>query len=223
MVLEIGPGLGTLTDVLLGRELKVIAIEKDRRLAAELRARENLTVITGDALEVDWHAYPARKVVGNIPYYITSPLIDKALTPPLVERVVFLVQAEVADRLAAEPGSKAYGALTIGVQAVCRVEKLFTVAPGAFRPPPQVRSAVVRLTPLREPLITPEEVAPFRTFVTTCFSRRRKQLKNAVPGMTEKELRALGFDPAVRGERLPPEAFVRLLRARPPAGHINKS
>ena len=213
-VLEIGPGRGTLTDVLLGRGLKVIAIERDRALAAALETRENLTVITGDALKLDWHRYGAAKVIGNIPYYITSPLIDKALVPPIPERVVFLMQNEVADRLASPPGSKTYGALSVGVQAVARVEKLFTVAPGAFRPPPKVRSALIRMTPLAQPLVMDVEVAPLRAFVTACFSRRRKQLKNAVPGLTEAELEEMGFDPTVRPERLPPEAFVRLLRRR---------
>ena len=210
-VLEIGPGKGALTAVLLARGLKVIAIEKDRELAGEL-ARENLTVIEGDALRVEWPR--VRKVVGNIPYYITSPLIDKALSPPLPERVVFLMQAEVADRLAAKPGSKMYGALSVGVQAVCRVEKLFAIAPGSFKPPPKVRSAVVRLTPLAEPLVRPEEIAPLRVFVTACFSKRRKQLKNAVPDLTVAQLRELGLDPTIRPERLPPETFVRLLRQR---------
>jgi 16S rRNA (adenine1518-N6/adenine1519-N6)-dimethyltransferase len=124
-----------------------------------------------------------------------------------------LVQAEVADRIVARPGGKTYGALSVGVQAVAGVEKLFGVAPGAFRPPPKVRSAVIRLTPLQEPLVRAEEVVPFRAFVTACFSKRRKQLKNAVPGISEAELKALGFDTAVRPERLPPEAFVRLFRA----------
>jgi 16S rRNA (adenine1518-N6/adenine1519-N6)-dimethyltransferase len=211
-VIEIGPGRGTLTDVLLGRGLNVIAIERDRGLAAALAARDNLTVITGDAIELDWHSYGADKVIGNIPYYITSPLIDKALMPPLPERVVFLVQDEVADRIAAKPGGKIYGALSVGVQAVTRVEKLFMVPPGAFRPAPKVRSALLRLTPLAEPLVRPEEVAPFRVFVTACFSKRRKQLKNAVPGLAETDLQHLGFDPTVRPERLPPEAFVRLFR-----------
>jgi len=161
-VIEIGPGRGTLTDVLLGRGLKVIAIERDRALAAALETRENLTVITGDALKLDWHRYGAAKVIGNIPYYITSPLIDKALIPPIPERVVFLMQDEVADRMASPPGSKTYGALSVGVQAVARVEKLFTVAPGAFRPPPKVRSALIRMTPLAQPLVMDVEVAPLR-------------------------------------------------------------
>ncbi len=209
-VLEIGPGRGALTNVLLDRGLKVIAIERDRRLAAALQ-QQDLTVIAGDALQVDWPR--GVKIVGNIPYSITSPLIDKALTPPVPERVVFLVQAEVAERLAAKPGGRTYGALSVGVQAMCRVEKLFTVAPGAFRPPPKVRSALIRLTPLAQPLVMDIEVAPLRAFVTACFSKRRKQLKNVVPDI---DLEAMGFDPTIRPERLPPEAFVRLLRRAPP-------
>jgi len=224
-VLEIGPGQGTLTRELLARSVQVIAIEKDRALAEGLgpgaSGQGAPVVVHGDALRLDWHALLPRpqapspspfKIIGNIPYYITSPLIDKALTPPLPERIVFLVQDEVADRIAAEPGGKTYGALSVGVQAVARVEKLFTVAPGAFRPAPKVRSAVIRLTPLAQPLVMDVEVAPLRRFVTACFSHRRKQLKNAVPGMKEADLRALGFDPTIRPERLPPEAFVRLLR-----------
>lgn len=210
-VLEIGSGKGSLTEALLARGLHVVAIEKDRALAGAL-ARANLRVVEGDALRLEWPRVP--KIVGNIPYYITSPLIDKALTPPLPERVVFLVQAEVADRLAASPGTKTYGALSIGVQSVCRVEKLFTVAPGSFKPPPKVRSAVVRLTPLAQPLIRPEEIAPFRAFVTACFSKRRKQLRNAVPGLSADQLEELGIDPTLRPERLAPEGFVRLLRHR---------
>jgi 16S rRNA (adenine1518-N6/adenine1519-N6)-dimethyltransferase len=211
-VLEIGPGHGALTRELLAREVRVVAIEKDRRLAAELPAHENLTVVTGDALKLDWHRYGANKVIGNIPYYITSPLIDKALAPPVPERVIFLMQSEVGDRIGAPPGSKTYGALSVGVQAVCRVERLFTVAPGSFRPPPKVKSALVRLTPLDEPLVRAEEVAALRAFVTACFSRRRKQLHNAVPGATAAGLTALGFDPKARPETLAPQDFVRLLR-----------
>lgn len=209
-VIEIGPGKGALTQELLARGLRVVAIEKDRGLAAALDIRDDLKVVTGDALEIDWHVFSANKVIGNIPYYITSPLIAKALTPPIPKRVVFLVQAEVADRLAAKPGSKTYGALSVGVQAVCRVEKLFTVAAGAFRPPPRVDSAVVRLTPLAEPLVRPDEVGSFRVFVTGCFSKRRKQLKNAVPGLTESDWVSVGLDATMRPERLSPEAFVRL-------------
>jgi len=239
VVVEIGAGKGSLTEELLARGLRVIAIEKDRRLAHECGVRnaecgvERLSMVSGDALKLDWHELleahtatphsalriPHFKVVGNIPYAITSPLIDKALTPPLPARIVFLVQAEVADRMAAPPGSQAYGALSIGVQAVCRVERLFTVRAGAFTPPPKVESALVRLTPLAQPLVAPDEIARFRAFVTACFTRRRKQLRNVAMAATGRSaavvaagLAALGLDPTVRPETLAPQAFVRLLR-----------
>ncbi len=240
-VLEIGPGRGSLTETLLARGVRVIAIEKDARLAADCRLRiadcgfDRGEVVEGDALRLDWHELldahlanpqsairnPHFKIIGNIPYNITSPLIEKALTPPLPSRIVFLVQDEVAQRVAAAPGNRTYGALSVGVQAVCRVERLFTVAPGAFTPPPKVRSALLRLTPLAEPLARPDEVVPLRRFVTACFSRRRKQLRNVIAGVVgaghppaeiARALTARGFDPAARPETLPPAAFVRLLR-----------
>jgi 16S rRNA (adenine1518-N6/adenine1519-N6)-dimethyltransferase len=240
VVLEIGPGTGTLTAILAPLVSRVIAIEKDRRLADECGRRnaecgiDNVSVVVGDALKLDWHALldtapstprsafrvPHFKVIGNIPYYITSPLIEKALTPPLPTCVVFLVQREVADRLAAQPGGKRYGALSVGVQAVCRVEQLFVVKAGAFRPAPRVDSAVVRFTPRPDPLIAPDEAAALRTFVAACFSRRRKQLRNAVMAATgwpaaavSALLAGLGLEPASRPETLGAEAFARLLRA----------
>jgi 16S rRNA (adenine1518-N6/adenine1519-N6)-dimethyltransferase len=244
-VIEVGAGPGTLTDVLVKRVGHVIAIETDRRMAANLAEagrgkREGVRVVTGDALRLDWHdllgqtlppsPYPLPfKVVGNIPYAITSRLIDKALTPPLPERIVFLVQAEVADRMAAGPGSKTYGALSVGVQSLCRVEKLFGVAAGSFQPPPRVRSAVVRLRPLTTPLVTGTEVRPFRQFVTACFSRRRKQLGNVLRAVTGRSaeavgewLEVLGIDTAQRSETLAPEQFVQLFRGAGP-GDLRRS
>src|SRR6266496_4233970 len=239
LVLEIGAGTGTLTGVVAPRVRHVVAIEKDRRLVAGMRdagygmgESGRVTVVEGDSLRLNWHAlvseathpasrfaHPAFKVLGNIPYNITSPLIDKALTPPLPERIVFLVQAEVADRVAAAPGSKPYGALSVGVQAVCRVERLFIVRAGAFRPPPRVTSALVRFTPRREPVVAPDELAAFRAFVTACFTRRRKQLRNALMAATGRSaetvltgLATLGFDRAARPESLTPGDFARLLR-----------
>ena len=234
VVLEIGPGKGSLTRVIAPRVQRVIAIEKDRGLAEDLRGRRetrDVTIVEGDALTVDWHGLiastspvsrlpsPVFKVIGNIPYNITTPLIEKALTPPYPERIVFLMQSEVAERLAARPGSKAYGGLSVGVQAQARVERLFAVRAGAFQPPPRVASAVVRLTPLAEPLIPPADVPAFRRFVTACFSRRRKQLRNVLVGALAQPaavvtagLQALGLDPAARPETLAPADFVRLLR-----------
>jgi 16S rRNA (adenine1518-N6/adenine1519-N6)-dimethyltransferase len=234
-VIEIGAGPGTLTHVLAGRVGRVIAIEQDRRLAERLkdegrRAGEGFQVVAGDALRLDWHALLTEtrppspvprpfKVVGNIPYHITSPLIEKALTAPLPLLIVFLVQAEVADRLAAPPGSKTYGALSVGVQSLCHVEKVFRVAPGAFQPPPKVHSAVVRLRPRSAPLVHPEEVSRFRRFVTGCFGLRRKQLRNVLSAVTGREparvaawLASLGIDVIRRPETLTPEQFVELFR-----------
>jgi 16S rRNA (adenine1518-N6/adenine1519-N6)-dimethyltransferase len=150
-VLEIGPGPGGLTTALAARAGRVVAIEKDADLVPDLRARfPGVTVVEGDALELDWHTLggPGALVAGNIPYNITSPLIDKALAPPRPPRIVFLVQKEVADRVTARAGEGAYGALSIGVQAVARTERLFVVPAGAFHPRPKVDSAVLRLTPL---------------------------------------------------------------------------
>ena len=150
-VLEIGPGPGGLTEVLAAAAGKLVAIERDAALIPGLRERiPAATVVEADALEVDWHAVagPDFLVAGNIPYNITSPLIDKALAPPRPRRIVFLVQKEVADRVGAPPGGEAYGALSVGVQSVARAERLFTVPAGAFHPRPRVDSAVLRLTPL---------------------------------------------------------------------------
>src|SRR5207245_5038006 len=152
------------------------------------------TVVPGRALCVDGHALftphfalrpPQFKVLGNIPYAITSPLLDKALTPPLPTRIVFLVQAEVAARIAATPGSKTYGALSVGVQAVCRVERLFAVRAGAFHPRPRVDSALVRLTPLAQPAVAPTELAALRVFVAACFSGWGMQWRNVFVAAAE--------------------------------------
>jgi 16S rRNA (adenine1518-N6/adenine1519-N6)-dimethyltransferase len=230
-VVEIGPGKGTLTQRLAPRVGWVVAIERDGALAEEIRttAPGNCRVIHGDALEVDWHAQlpvpsPAApyKVAGNIPYAITTPLIDKALIEPLPASITFLVQKEVAERVGAAPGSKAYGALSVGVQAVALVERLFAVRAGSFRPPPKVDSAVIRLTPRTLPLTAAEEREPFRRFVAGLFGQRRRQLTRALRTVTDlppadiaELLASLGVDPAARPEVLAPQEFVDLFRLQP--------
>lgn len=161
----------------------------------------------------------AYKVIGNIPYYIATPLIEKALSEPLPELVVFLVQRELAERLAAGPGSKAYGALSAGVQAEARVERLFVVPAGAFRPPPEVDSALVRLRPLAVPLVSAAERPAWRRFLKALFAERRKQLGHSLQRATgleraavAEQLRELGIAPAERPERLSPETLVALFR-----------
>jgi len=186
-VLEIGPGPGGLTEVLASRAGRLVAIEKDADLVPALRARvPTAAVVEADALEADWHALagPDFLVAGNIPYNITSPLIDKALAPPRPARIVFLVQKEVAERVGAEPGGDAYGALSVGVQAVARAERLFTVPAGAFQPRPQVDSAVLRLTHRQRPLVSDDEVGPFRRLVVGLFGFRRKQLGRGLRELT---------------------------------------
>ena len=226
VVLEVGPGLGGLTEPLLQRAGRVIAIEKDRELIPILKSRfPDLDLIEADALELDWHTLtPAGEtgllVTGNIPYNITSPLIDKALLPPRPGRIVFLVQKEVADRVIAAAGTPDYGALSIGVQAVARAERLFTVPAGAFKPRPKVDSAVLRLTPLSRPLISDEKRESFRVLVVGLFGFRRKQMLRGVREFTgwdaprvSERLAAAGISPTVRPEVLRPAEFVQLHRS----------
>jgi 16S rRNA (adenine1518-N6/adenine1519-N6)-dimethyltransferase len=222
-VLEIGPGPGGLTEALAGRVGRLVAIEKDADLVPALRERvPGATIVEADALEVDWHAIAGSEflVAGNIPYNITSPLIDKALAPPRPRRIVFLMQKEVADRVGAAPGSEAYGALSVGVQAVARAERLFTVPAGAFHPRPMVDSAVLRLTPLAEPLVSDAEVEPFRRLVVGLFGFRRKQIVRGLRELTgwgaervEDALVRAGVESRVRPETVAPGRFALLLRA----------
>jgi 16S rRNA (adenine1518-N6/adenine1519-N6)-dimethyltransferase len=221
-VVEIGPGPGGLTGPLLERAGRVIAIEKDGDLIEPLRARyPTLELIQADALEVDWHALADGPflVAGNIPYNITSPLLDKALAPPEPRRIVFLVQKEVADRVTATPGTSAYGALTVGIQAVASAERLFIVPGGAFQPQPKVDSAVLRLIPREEPLVPASERDSFRALVVGMFGFRRKQLARGIRELTGWEagraaalLQAADLPATVRPEVLTPSEFVRLHR-----------
>ena len=195
-VLEIGPGPGGLTAALAERAGRLVAIEKDADLVPALRERfPSATIVEGDALETDWPAVagPRFLVAGNIPYNITSPLIDKALEPPRPVRIVFLVQKEVADRVTAARGRpRAYGALSVGVQSVALAERLFTVPAGAFHPRPKVDSAVLRLTPLADPLVEPAEQWSFRRLVVGLFGFRRKQMARGLRELTGWEAARVG-------------------------------
>ena len=222
-VLEIGPGPGGLTAALVERVGRLVAIEKDPDLVPALRARfPGATIVEGDALEEDWHALAGGPFLaaGNIPYNITSPLLDKALEPPRPRRIVFLVQKEVADRVTAPPGGAEYGALTVGVQAVARAERLFTVPAGAFQPRPKVDSAVLRLVPLERPIVSDEERPAFRRLVVGLFGFRRKQLLRGLRELTGWDaersggvLARSGLVPSARPETVSPEGYVALLRA----------
>jgi 16S rRNA (adenine1518-N6/adenine1519-N6)-dimethyltransferase len=231
VVLEIGPGPGGLTSALLDRGATVVAIERDPRMASALFRKLDhrpFVLIEGDALELDWSQLVAPwtsqgatwRVVGNIPYYITSPLLDQALTAPLPSSVTFLVQEEVARRLVAPPGSDDYGALTVGISAVAECRIAMRVGRGAFAPPPKVDSAVVHLVPRADPLVTQEEIPALRRLVVSLFSYRRKRMHRALREAQEltaeqatTALDRAGIDADVRPEVLAPEAFVRLLGA----------
>ncbi|HRP08800.1 MAG TPA: 16S rRNA (adenine(1518)-N(6)/adenine(1519)-N(6))-dimethyltransferase RsmA [Gemmatimonadales bacterium] len=229
VVLEIGPGQGSLTTALLDTGATVVAIERDARMTAQLTRDHHaasFVLVEGDALELDWPSLVSPwtsqgaswRVVGNIPYYITSPLLDKALTSPMPASITFLVQEEVARRLVAEPGGEDYGALTIGVSAVADVSIAMRVGRGAFVPPPKVDSAVIHLVPRAEPLVPPDRIPDFRRLVVSIFSYRRKRMLRAlrearglVADSAASFLAAAGIDPDLRPEVLDPAAFVRLL------------
>ena len=240
-VLEIGPGKGTLTRELARRAAHVTAIELDRGLAASLTratAGTNVTVVQGDALEVPWPA--ADVIAGNIPYQITSPLIERALSgaggADLVSaqrprRIVFLMQLEVADRLAAKAGDDAYGALSAGVQLVAEVERLFIVKAGAFRPPPRVESAVVSIVPRAQPIArNGAEERRARAIIKALFQRRRNQIQRSIREVVAQDprpktqdpsvaevLQSAGLEPTARPEELTPSDFVKLARLFPSA------
>ena len=236
-VVEIGPGRGALTDILLARTLRVVAIEVDRDLAPMLVERHAgnpaLTVIAQDVLEVNLAEAAGVApflVVGNVPYNITTPILFHALQRPRAARAVYLVQKEVAERVVAKAGDESYGALTANVQVVAKAEMLFTVPAGAFIPPPKVESAVLRLTPLEQPLIAADEEAPYRLMVQGAFGMRRKQMLRVVRELWSLDplaagalLETAGITPTDRPEVLSPDDFARLLRARLQASRLTSA
>lgn len=225
-VVEIGPGRGSLTDVLVERAGRVIAVEIDHLLAAQLRekyaSRPSVQIVESDILETDIAALAGTQflVIGNVPYYITTPIVFRTLDPPLPQRAVFLVQREVAERMTSQAGAESYGALTVNVAAVALAEMMMTVPRTAFRPSPKVDSSVIRLTPHVSPLIDLGSLKPFRAFVQAVFGLRRKQIQRVVRTVSSLSaddatavLERLQIDPAARPEVITPETFVRLFLA----------
>ena len=216
-LIEVGPGLGALTQPLLERCGRLTVIELDRDLAARWREREGVEVIEADVLKVDFHALadaagqPLR-VVGNMPYTISTPILFHLL--PLAHRVRdlhFMLQKEVVDRMAAAPGRKDYGRLSVMLQWRFHIESLFIVAPEAFDPPPRVQSAVVRLQPLATPpLLDPVLLGEL---VTVAFSQRRKLLRHSLGHWLAQRGQGEGFDLQRRAEEVPVAEFVALAQA----------
>jgi 16S rRNA (adenine1518-N6/adenine1519-N6)-dimethyltransferase len=238
-VLEIGPGRGVITSLLARRARRLIAIEIDRVLAAQLRMKfalyPNVEIIEGDVLAIDFSTLFGPKpgasrpglvqtpepvhVIGNLPYYITSDILLHLFAfRQCFDTIVIMVQKEVADRLSASPGSREYGLLSETAQLYSRIEKVFTLPPGAFAPPPKVHSSVVRLTmdPKLDRLQVPEE--PFIQFLKLSFGQKRKTLWNNLKGeYPEKSLRAAlaqaDVKPATRAEALSLEKKAAIFRA----------
>jgi len=201
-VVEIGPGEGALTRRLLERTPNVETIEIDRDLA-EILIREKIKVHQADALEFDYGVFPrGMRIVGNLPYNISTPLLfHLARYAERVRDMHFMLQLEVVERMVAAPSTPEYGRLSVALQARFRMKKLFNVSKGAFRPPPKVESAVVRLEPLAQILHLDEDL------LRRAFSARRKTLRNALPGI---DFAALGIDPGLRPENLSPQDYARL-------------
>ena len=220
---EIGPGRGALTSQLLAAAGRLDAVEIDRDLAAELSARfaaqPHFTLHEQDALEMDWRSLALLRgtrlrVVGNLPYNISTPLLFRLLRDAgSILDMHFMLQKEVVDRILAPPGSRTYGRLTVMLAPLARAVRVLEVGAGAFQPPPQVSSAMVRLTV--EP--SPPEWARtplYATLVTAAFGQRRKTLRNALGGLLDaSQISALGIDPGARAEVLAPEQFGALARA----------
>jgi 16S rRNA (adenine1518-N6/adenine1519-N6)-dimethyltransferase len=215
-LVEIGPGLGALTNALIERAGKISAIEIDRDLAARLHERftaDRLALHEADALAFDFATLGADlRVVGNLPYNISTPLLfHLASYDRLVRDIHVMLQREVVARMTAAPDTADYGRLSVMLQARFRVSRLFTVPAGAFRPAPNVESAVARLLPLGQDRPPISDEVLFARIVAAAFGQRRKTLRNALASIAdEAALRAAGIDPAVRGETLSVADFVRL-------------
>ena len=216
-LVEIGPGLGALTDELRQRCEALTVIELDRDLAARLRGRAGLQVIEADVLKVDFAALAARRgrrlrVVGNLPYNISTPILFHLLQAAAhVEDQHFMLQKEVVDRMAAEPGGRDYGRLSVMLQWRYRIESQFDVPPEAFDPPPKVVSAVVRMVPRAQHADI--DVQRLGEIVTTAFSQRRKLLRHTLGRWLEAHGAAVAFDLQRRAEEVPVDEYLALVRA----------
>jgi 16S rRNA (adenine1518-N6/adenine1519-N6)-dimethyltransferase len=227
VVLEVGPGLGEMTQALAHEARKVIAVEIDARLVEILKGKladlPNVEIIRSDILKFDVRKHLGCekcriKVVANLPYQISTPLLFHFIdSKELYSVLILMLQREVAERMVAPPGKKTYGPLSVLVQSVADLSICFIVKPTAFFPPPEVESAVIRLSWKEKPLIAPEQKEGFRAVVKGCLGYRRKTLANALkhsdlllPEDLEKKLEEIGIDPRRRPETLSVQEFVDL-------------
>ena len=220
-MVEIGPGLGALTEELLSEAGELDAVELDRDLPPILRTKffmygDKFRIHEADAMKFDFSQLrkgeERLRIVGNLPYNISTQLIFHLLShSDNVEDMHFMLQKEVVDRMAAGPGENNYGRLGIMAQYYCNVESLFKVPPGAFNPAPKVDSAIIRLTPYHDLPYVAEDVEQFKTVVRTAFNMRRKTLRNNLkPLLSAEALESIGIDPTLRPERLSVADFVTI-------------
>lgn len=223
-LVEIGPGEGALTLPLLAAAGTLTAIELDADLISGLQSRAagrgELHLVHADVLKVDLtalarsHGVPQLRLAGNLPYYISSPILFHCIEhAAAIQDMHFMLQKEVVDRMAAAPGSKVYGRLSVMLQLACRVEPLFDVPPEAFRPPPKVESTVVRLQPMARHELHDARPDHLHAVVKAAFGQRRKTLANALRQLLDGEaIRRADVDPRARAETLAPADFVRLAK-----------
>jgi 16S rRNA (adenine1518-N6/adenine1519-N6)-dimethyltransferase len=211
LVIEIGPGKGALTQKLIPRAARLVAIELDQSLIPRLRERfPSIDVIHSDAREFDFRSRAPSVITGNLPYYAATPIMQRVWREQLAPRAVFLIQKEVAERIVAAPGSRDYGYLSVEAQLLAAVRKLFDVPPSAFQPPPKVDSSVVRIEPgRRADLSDPED---FLKFVGMCFRMKRKTLRNNLAGAFDRDAVAELPEASLRAEQLTIEQFAGIYR-----------
>lgn len=217
-VVEIGPGKGALTKLILERvnKLDVVEIDRDlvKALTISLGNNEHLIIHEADALKLDLSQFGQTdlRIVGNLPYNISTPLLFHLLSyKDYIKDMLFMLQKEVVNRICAEPGSKQYGRLTIMLQYYCDVDSLFIIKPGAFSPSPKVDSAIIRLTPLAKPRYELSDHESFKIIVKEAFSQRRKTIRNTLKKfISEPEIKELGIAPEIRAENLEIADFVKL-------------
>jgi 16S rRNA (adenine1518-N6/adenine1519-N6)-dimethyltransferase len=214
---EIGPGKGALTAKLLPLTEKLIAVELDADLIGFLQSRfgqnTHFEVLHRDALHAPFAQWSGAVVLGNLPYYVATPIVERiARLMPSFPRAIFLVQREVAERIAAVPGSRDYGYLSVLIQHFCRAKLLFRVAPGCFQPPPKVDSAVIELMPHVAPL-EPDLGEDFVKFLGMCFHMKRKTLRNNLAARYSREMLDQHPETANRAEQMPLDALKVLYRS----------